>query len=216
VAGLVLIGPPGAGKGTQAKMLEGRLGVAHISSGDLLRSAIRDDSQKGREAKTYMERGELVPDALVMSLIEEELVRQNGHSFLLDGFPRTIGQAEALTGMLSRLESDIDGAVSLRVPAEELIARLGGRRTCRICGAMYHMKFDPPRVGGVCDKCGGELYQRDDDNDDTIRARLVVFQKQTQPVLDYYRKRGKLHDIDGIGTPAEILERVVTALGRPA
>lgn len=213
MAGLVLIGPPGAGKGTQAKMLEGRLGVAHISSGDLLRSAIREDSDKGREAKTYMERGELVPDDLVMSLIEEELVRQNGHGFLLDGFPRTVGQAEALTGMLKRLDRGIDAAVSLRVPAEELIARIGGRRTCRVCGAMYHMKFDPPRNDSICDKCGGELYKRDDDNDDTIRARLSVFHRQTEPVLDYYRERGKLHDVDGLGSPNEILERVVAAIG---
>lgn len=194
-------------------MLEGRLGVAHISSGDLLRSAIREDSDKGREAKTYMERGELVPDDLVMSLIEEELVRQNGHGFLLDGFPRTVGQAEALTGMLKRLDRGIDAAVSLRVPAEELIARIGGRRTCRVCGAMYHMKFDPPRNDSICDKCGGELYKRDDDNDDTIRARLSVFHRQTEPVLDYYRERGKLHDVDGLGSPNEILERVVAAIG---
>ena len=213
MAGLVLIGPPGAGKGTQAKMLKGRLNVVHISSGDLLRESIREESARGREAKTYMERGQLVPDTLVVSLIEEELARENGRGFLLDGFPRTVVQAEALTSMLSKLHRRVDATVSLRVSAEELVARLGGRRTCRVCGAMYHVKFDPPKAAGLCDKCGGELYQRDDDNDDVIRARLKVFERQTQPVLDYYRAKGNLHEVDGMGAPSEVLERVVAALG---
>lgn len=213
MAGLVLIGPPGAGKGTQAKMLQGRLGVAHISSGDLLRAAIRAGSQNGRQAKTYMERGELVPDDVVVSLIEDQLAKDAERGFLLDGFPRTLTQAEALGTMLKRRERCVDAAVSLIVPVEELVARLGGRRTCRLCGAMYHMKFDPPKAPGVCDKCGGELYQRDDDNADTIRARLKVFERQTEPVLDYYRKKGKLREVDGLGSPSEVLDRVVGALG---
>lgn len=213
MTGLVLIGPPGAGKGTQAKMLQGRLGVAHISSGDLLRAAIREGSDKGREAKTFMERGELVPDGIVVSLIEDQLTKDEDRGFLLDGFPRTLTQAEELGSMLKRRQKCVDAAVSLIVPAEELVARIGGRRTCRVCGAMFHMKFDPPKTDRVCDKCGGELYQRDDDNADTIRARLKVFHRQTEPVLDYYRKKGKLREIDGLGSPAEVLDRVVVALG---
>jgi len=213
VAGLVLIGPPGAGKGTQAKMLKGRLGVSHISSGDLLRAAIATDGEPGRSAKQYMERGELVPDSLVVSLIEEELLRQNGRGFLLDGFPRTVTQAETLTDMLDRLHRHVDAAVSLSVPVDELIERLGGRRTCRVCGAMYHARFDPAKVPDVCDKCGGHLYQRDDDKPEVIRARLDVFNRQTEPVLDYYRKEGKLRQVNGLGSPQEVLERVVGALG---
>jgi adenylate kinase len=213
VAGLVLIGPPGAGKGTQARLLESRLGIAHISSGDLLRAAIGEGCSRGREAHEYMERGDLVPDDLVVALIEDELVRENSKGFLLDGFPRTVGQAVALSAMLTRLHRDVDAAVSLLVPVEEVVARLGGRRTCRVCGSMFHMKFDPPKAAGLCDKCGGELYQRDDDNDDTIRARLKVFERQTEPVVDYYKKEGKLREVDGSGPPAQVFERVVAALG---
>jgi adenylate kinase len=212
VAGLVLIGPPGAGKGTQAKMLEERFGVAHISSGDLLRAAIRDGSKRGKEAKAYMDRGELVPDELVVALIEDRLMREDGNGFLLDGFPRTVRQAETLSSMLTRHRRSIDAALSLQVPTEELVTRLGGRRTCRVCGAMYHLRFDPPRVPGRCDRCGGELYQRDDDNEGTIRARLEVFARQTQPVLQYYAQRSKLREVDGCGTPAEVLKRIVAVI----
>jgi adenylate kinase len=212
LSGLVLIGPPGAGKGTQAKMLQARLGVAHISSGDLLRAAIAEDSEKGRRAKEFMDRGDLVPDTLVVALIEERLDREANREFLLDGFPRTVAQAEILAAMLADRHGCISAALSLEVPREELVARLSGRRTCRTCGAMFHLVFDPPKVAGRCDRCGGELYQRDDDNEDTIRARLEVFDRQTQPVLDFYARQGKLRAVQGCGTPAEVLERVVTAI----
>ena len=213
VTGLVLIGPPGAGKGTQAKMLEGRLGVAHISSGDLLRAAVREDSEYARTAQSFMERGELVPDEVVVGLIEGQLLKENGRGFLLDGFPRTVVQAEVLAGMLSRLRRCVDAAIRLMVPVEEVVARLSGRRTCRVCGAMYHIEFDPPKAPGACDKCGGELYQRDDDKPETIRARLEVFRRDTEPVVEYYRAKGKLREVDGLGSPGEVLDRVVAALG---
>jgi len=213
LSGLVLIGPPGAGKGTQAKILQKRLGIDHISSGDLLRAAIATGTSKGRDAKRYMDRGELVPDDLVVSLIEERLIEDAARAFLLDGFPRTVRQAETLADMLARKGRSIDAALSLDVPTDELVARLGGRRTCRTCGAMFHMVFDPPRSPGVCDRCGGELYQREDDNEETIRARLRVFEKQTQPVLEHYAKQGKLRAVDGRGTPSEVSERVVAIIG---
>lgn len=193
-------------------MLEKRLGVAHISSGDLLRAAIAEDSEKGRRAKEFMDRGDLVPDTLVVALIEERLDREADRGFLLDGFPRTVAQAEILAAMLAERRRCISAALSLEVPREELVARLSGRRTCRSCGAMFHLVFDPPKAADRCDRCGGELYQRDDDNEDTIRARLVVFDRQTQPVLDFYGRRGKLRAVQGCGTPAEVLERVVAAI----
>lgn len=190
--------------------------MSHISSGDLLRAAIREGSDKGERAKAYMDRGELVPDDLVVALIEDHLPVENGAGFLLDGFPRTLSQAESLSAMLTRVGRRIGAAVSLQVPDEELVARLGGRRTCRVCGAMFHMRFDPPKVAGRCDRCGGELYRRADDNDGTIRARLEVFARETQPVLDYYARRGELRQIDGQGTPGEVLDRLVDAVGLPS
>ena len=194
-------------------MLQQRLGLEHISSGDLLRAAIATGSSKGQQAKLYMDRGDLVPDDVVVSLIEDKLVHDNGGGFLLDGFPRTVNQAETLATMLGRRGRAIDAALSLDVPTEELVARLGGRRTCRVCGAMFHMAFDPPRIANVCDRCGGELYQRDDDNETTIRERLKVFERQTQPVLEHYAKLGKLRAVDGCGTPAQVAERVVKVIG---
>lgn len=212
MSGLVLIGPPGAGKGTQAKLLQERRGLTHISSGDLLRAAITAGTEKGREAKSYMDRGELVPDTLVIALIDDRLARREGRGFVLDGFPRTVPQAESLGRMLAERPCRIDAAVSIEVPTAELVARLAGRRTCRVCGAMYHLLFDKPSAVGRCDKCGGELYQRDDDNEETIRARLEVFERQTQPVLDYYASQGMLRHVEGRGTPADVLERVIAAI----
>jgi len=206
---LVLIGPPGSGKGTQARLLRERLGARHISSGDLLRDAVRRQTPKGLEAKAYMDRGKLVPDALVVSLIEEQLRAIDGQEFLLDGFPRNLEQAQTLAELLDELELPIDHVISLRVPAEEVVRRLSGRRTCSGCGAMFHTAFLPPKKAGRCDHCGGALVQRDDDREETVRSRLEVFARETEPLLDWYRQRGLLRDVDGSGTPEEVFARIL-------
>ncbi|MGD9762644.1 MAG: adenylate kinase [Candidatus Binatia bacterium] len=210
---IVWLGPPGAGKGTQAKLMHDRTGMAHISTGDLLRSEAAAGSALGRIAKGYMDRGELVPDDVVIGMIDQRLRAQgSGPGFMLDGFPRTVAQAEALTRMLKEQGGDIDHVMSLVVGRDELVRRLSGRRTCRRCGAMYHVAFDPPAEPGVCGHCGGELFQRDDDREDTIHARLDVYDKATAPLIAYYRDRGLLREIDGTGTSDEVLERGMRAL----
>jgi adenylate kinase len=210
VVQIILIGPPGAGKGTQAKLLQERLEVPHISSGDLLRAAVKRKTGAGREAKRYMDRGELVPDAIVVRIVEER-VRQNDcdPGFIIDGFPRNVAQAEVLTQMLATTNKVIDHVVSLTVPREELIKRLSGRRVCRECGAMYHVIFDPPVNSALCNKCNGELYQRDDDQEDTIAARLDVYERETSPVLTYYRRRGLLREVDGVGGATQVFDRIL-------
>jgi adenylate kinase len=211
---IVLLGPPGAGKGTQAKLMQERIGVHHISSGDLLRAAVAARSELGRAAQAYMSRGELVPDALVIDMIEHRL-RQNGFDpgFMLDGFPRTVAQAEALEDRLSGQHMPLQHVISLEVPREELVRRLSGRRTCRQCSAMYHVDLDPPKQAGVCDRCSGELYQRDDDREETIRARLGVYDTATAPLTAFYRGRGLLREVDGTGATEQVLERVLSQLG---
>lgn len=214
---LILLGPPGGGKGTQAKLMKERLSIAHISTGDLLRQAVTDRTELGRTAKDFMDRGELVPDELVIGMIEERIHNPDcGRGFLFDGFPRNVPQAEALAEMLQRRRLSLDQVVSLDVPQEELVKRLTGRRTCRQCGSMCHVVFDPPREEGVCKRCGGELYQRDDDREETIRARLQVYRDQTEPLLDYYRSRGVLHEVDGVGETQEVLERIMSRIGSDA
>jgi adenylate kinase len=210
---IVLLGPPGAGKGTQAKLMHERIGISHISTGDLLRAAIAGGSALGEEAHAYMERGELVPDALVIGMIDDRL-RCNGGTpeFMLDGFPRTVTQAEALEHMLGTSHSPLDHVLSLQVPRQELVLRLSGRRTCRVCGAMYHVVYDPSHRAGVCDRCGGELFQREDDREDTIRARLEVYETATRPLTAFYRARGLLREIDGTGSATEVLERILAQL----
>jgi adenylate kinase len=210
---IVLLGPPGAGKGTQAKLMQEHTGAPHISSGDLLRAAIADGSDLGRAAQTYMHRGELVPDSLVIDMIDQRL-RQNGAdpSFMLDGFPRTVGQAQALESMLAGRRIPLDHVVSLEVPREELVRRLSGRRTCQQCGAMYHLVSDPPRSPAVCDRCGGQLFQRDDDREDTIRARLAVYDQATAPLTAFYRTRNLLREIDGTGGAPQVLARILARL----
>lgn len=203
---MVLLGPPGSGKGTQAKLIEKQWHVAHVSTGDLLRAAIRDQTDCGMTAKQFMDRGELVPDELVIKMIEG---RVGGDGCVLDGFPRNVRQAGALEGLLTARSWRLDHVVSLNVPNEELVRRLGGRRTCRECGAMYHVEFEPPRTEGACDECGGRLYQRDDDRETTIRARLEVYERETAPVRDFYSVRGLLRDIDGVGRTEEIFARIV-------
>jgi len=209
---MILMGPPGAGKGTQAKLLQERFDVPHISSGDLLRVAVRRKTPLGVQAKRFMDRGELVPDDVLLGTIEERLRRNDcATGFLLDGFPRTVAQADALVTMLLSMGTHIDNVTSLIVPRDELVKRLSGRRTCRECGAMYHIIFDPPNNPGICNKCNGELYQRDDDQEDTILARLDVYDSQTAPLLALYRRRGVLHEVDGVGSPDQVFERILTA-----
>jgi adenylate kinase len=207
---MILMGPPGAGKGTQAKLLESYFQARHISSGDLLRVAVKKQTPLGVEAKRYMDRGELVPDEVLLGTIEECLRQDNARQgFILDGFPRTMTQARALCALLQSMGAPVDDVASIRVPRADLVTRLSGRRTCRDCGAMYHLTFDPPRAQGTCDKCGGELYQRDDDREDTILARLDVYDRQTAPVLEKYRERGVLREIDGVGSPQQVFERIL-------
>lgn len=210
---LVLLGPPGAGKGTQARMLCDKLGVPQIASGDLLRAAVRDRSVPGLDAKRLMDRGALVPDEVVEKLIAERLHRPDAASgFILDGFPRTRAQAEALTRMLEG-DGAIDRVIALNVPDQEIIKRISGRRTCRNCGEMYHLVFDPPSNMGHCNKCHGELYQRDDDAEDTVANRLQVYAAATRPLLEYYDAQGLLTRVDGIGRLEEVESRILKALG---
>lgn len=207
---MILVGPPGVGKGTQAKLLEERLDVPHISSGDLLRSAVKTKTPLGRQAKRFMDRGELVPDNILLGAIEERLRRSDcANGFILDGFPRTVAQADALTSMLAGMGTRIDNVTSITVPREELVKRLSGRRTCRDCGAMYHIIYDPPSNPDICNKCNGELYQRDDDQEDTIIARLDVYDRQTAPLLAAYRQRQLLREVDGVGSPGQVFTRIV-------
>jgi adenylate kinase len=212
---LVLLGPPGAGKGTQARMLEKRLGVPQVASGDLLRTAVRKKTALGREAKRYMDKGALVPDDLVLKLIEERLSQPDAASgFILDGFPRTVAQAETLNAMLKTGgPRQLDKVIAIMVPDEEIVKRISGRRTCKNCGAMYHLIYDPPRNQDLCNSCNGELYQRDDDAEDTVRMRLDVYGATMRPLLEYYERAGLLRQIDGIGRPEEIQQRIVEALG---
>ena len=210
---IVLLGPPGAGKGTQAKLMLERTGMVHISTGDLLRAAVATSSTLGRAAKGFMERGELVPDQLVTDMIRDRLSAMGGApSFMLDGFPRTVVQAEALEKMLASRSIPLEHVISLDVPREELVRRLSGRRTCRVCGAMSHVTSDPTRRPGVCDECGGALYQREDDREETIRARLEVYDRATAPLITFYRGRGLLREVDGTGPTTDVLDRVMARL----
>jgi adenylate kinase len=210
---LILLGPPGAGKGTQAKRLVDKYGIPQLSTGDMLRAAVKDGTQLGKEAKTFMDAGKLVPDSVVIGLIEERIQKDDcKKGFMLDGFPRTVAQADALKAILDKMGIAIDHVVSIEVANEELVGRLTGRRTCRACGAGYHVAFDPPKQAGVCDKCGGELYQRDDDKEETIRNRLTVYGDQTAPLIAYYTQAKLLRPIAGTGSIDEIFNRIVGAL----
>jgi adenylate kinase len=211
---LILLGPPGSGKGTQAKKMVERYHIPQISTGDILRAALKEKTRLGLEAKQYMDQGRLVPDEVVVGIVRDRLKAPDCRGgFILDGFPRTVPQAEALGVTLQTMKRGIDHVISIEVDKEELLKRLGGRRTCRSCGAMYHLMFDPPKKEGVCDKCGGELYQRDDDHEKTIRARLKVYDEQTAPLIAYYRGKGLLHSIDGVGEVGEIFQKIVKAIG---
>ena len=213
-ARVVLLGPPGAGKGTQAKLLQERFAACQISTGDILRKAVANQTALGKEAAQYIDRGALVPDDVIVRLVAERLKEKDCEpGFILDGFPRTIPQAESLDAILKQMKLSLNGVLSMQVPRAVIIERLAGRRSCKNCGALAHMVFSPPRQNGVCDHCGGELYQRHDDQEETVANRLNVYEKQTSPLIDYYRQRNLLREIDGMGPVDEIGARVMRALG---
>jgi adenylate kinase len=211
---IILIGPPGAGKGTQAKRMIDRLGVPQISTGDMFRAAVKDGTPMGKKAKEYMDKGALVPDEVVIGVVNERFGKPDcKKGFILDGFPRTQEQAKALDGLLKKLGTKLDHVVVIEVPDDFLVDRLTGRRTCRGCNYMHHIKYDPPKKPGVCDKCGGELYQRDDDKEETIRQRLKTYHDQTSPLIKYYSTQGVVRKIDGTLSMEQVQNAIKTAIG---
>jgi len=213
MTGIIMLGPPGAGKGTQAKKLSASFGIPQISTGDMLREAVKKGTDLGRLAKSYMDAGGLVPDEVVIGIVRERLAASDcDRGFILDGFPRTIPQAEALDQVTRDLGRPIGRVVSLEVEEKDLVERLCGRRTCTACGAMFHVRFNPPRKDGVCDACGGTLVQRDDDREETIRARLAKYREATAPLIDYYRKAGTLRSVPAAGEIDAIYGAIVRAI----
>jgi adenylate kinase len=210
---LILLGPPGAGKGTQAQMIVERYHIPQVSTGDILRKAVKEGTPLGKKTKAFMDQGQLVPDEVVIGIIDERLRTSDCNSgFILDGFPRTIAQAEALQSILTKMGKSIDHVINIEVDTEELVRRLTGRRTCKNCGAMFHILFHPPKVEGICDRCGGTLYQREDDKEKTIRIRLNEYQRQTAPLIQYYQLKKYLRSIQGVDGQEEIFERIVRLL----
>src|SRR3954453_17768580 len=205
VVNVVLMGPPGAGKGTQAGTVASLVGVTHVASGDLLRELVKQDSDRAREIKAFMDRGELVPDELTLAVVMDRLGQPDAaNGFILDGFPRTVAQAEALDEQLASTGRTIERVINLVVPQDVLLARLSGRWLCRNCHTSYHAVFSPPKVAGVCDRCGGPLYQREDDTIETARHRLDVYERDTMPVLEYYGRTHELVDVPGDGSMSEV------------
>ncbi len=210
---MILIGPPGAGKGTQAKRLIDRLKVSQISTGDMFRASVAEGSPMGLKAKEYMDKGQLIPDDVVIGVVKERLSKPDCKGgFILDGFPRTIEQAKALDKILDEIGA-LDHVVVIEVPDEYLVERLTGRRTCKGCNYMHHIKFDPPKKDGVCDKCGSNLYQRDDDKEVTIRGRLKTYHNQTSPLIDYYSGKGIVRKIGGTGSMEVVEGAIAKAIG---
>jgi len=210
---LILLGPPGAGKGTQAQRMVERYLFPQISTGDILRTAVKEGTPLGVKAKEFMDQGQLVPDEIVIGIIEERLKAKDcDPGFILDGFPRTIPQAEALQPILTKIGKKIDHVISIEVDPEELVRRLTGRRTCKNCGSMFHLHFQPPKKEGSCDRCGGTLYQRADDKEEIIRTRLKEYEKQTAPLIQYYQGKKTLRSIQGVGGPDQIFDQIIRLL----
>ena len=212
---VVLVGPPGAGKGTQAQFLASHLSIPKISTGDIFRDNVSHGTALGRRAQKYMERGDLVPDEVTIAMVTDRLADDDTQAgFLLDGFPRNLPQAETLKKMLASWDTKLDVVLELVVDDDEVVRRLSGRRGCRRCGRIWHVVFDPPVVAGICDDCGGELFQRDDDREETIRHRLEVYQQQTTPLVSFYADEGTLLGLDATGPVDEITDRALNALRR--
>ncbi|MFC1970337.1 adenylate kinase [Chloroflexota bacterium] len=210
---IILLGAPGAGKGTQAVMLIEKLKLVQVASGDLFRQALQQETELGLKAKAYMEKGQLAPNEITIQMVLERLAAPDcANGAILDGFPRNTGQAEALDKTMAQESKTIDKVVYIKVAQEELIKRLGGRWICRNCQAPYHATDSPPKVSGKCDRCGGELYQRPDDNVETVKKRLVVYFEETSPLIDYYKQAGKLVEVNGEGGAAEVNQKILTAL----
>ncbi len=210
---LIFIGPPGAGKGTQAAKFSDTYKILHLSTGDILRANRKRGTELGLEAQFYMDTGELVPDDLVLKMVAAEFEKPDiKNGFVLDGFPRTAPQASALDKFLIQVNYKLDHVLVLDVPVEELVARLTARRTCRTCGMSYHLIFNPPKVPGICDFDGGELYQRQDDTEATVRNRLGVYERETRPLINYYAEQGLIRRVNGVGTVTEVFQRLQAAL----
>ena len=211
---IIMLGAPGAGKGTQAMKIAEKYQIPHISTGDIFRANIKEGTELGKKAKSYMDQGQLVPDELTLELIMDRFQNPDcANGYVLDGFPRTIPQAEALTEALAKKGETIDYAINVEVPDENIINRMGGRRACLACGSTYHIVYAPTRVEGICDRCGEKLVLRDDDKPETVKNRLNVYHNQTQPLIDYYSKQGKLAEVDGTQSMEDVFNAIVKILG---
>lgn len=211
---IVMLGAPGAGKGTQAKMIAEKYSIPHVSTGDIFRANIKNGTDLGKEAKTYMDKGELVPDELTVRILLDRVAQEDcKNGYVLDGFPRTIPQAEVLDAELTKLNEKIDFAINVEVPDENIIKRMSGRRACVTCGATYHIEHVPPKKEGVCDKCGSELILRDDDKEETVKNRLNVYHEQTQPLIDFYSNKGVLKEVDGTVDMMDVFTEITKILG---
>ncbi|MCP9210041.1 adenylate kinase [Streptomyces cucumeris] len=215
---IVLVGPPGAGKGTQAAYLAENLSIPHISTGDLFRANISQGTPLGKQAQEYMRAGQLVPDEVTIGMAEDRMNQADAAGgFLLDGFPRNLAQAEALDGFLREHDLSVDAVLDLEVPEDEVVKRIAGRRTCRNDSAhTFHVEYKKPQAEGVCDECGGELYQREDDSEETVRKRLEVYHRETEPIIDYYKSKGLVVTISALGKVNEVTQRAMDALAAKA
>ncbi|MBS7303134.1 MAG: adenylate kinase [Lachnospiraceae bacterium] len=210
---IIMLGAPGAGKGTQAKMIAKEYGIPHISTGDIFRANIKEGTELGKEAKKYMDAGQLVPDELTVKILLDRVAKDDcKNGYVLDGFPRTIPQAEVLDEALTKLGDRIDFAIDVDVPDENIVRRMGGRRACVTCGATYHIEHVPPKKEGICDTCGSELILRDDDKPETVSNRLKVYHEQTQPLIDFYSKKGVLKSVDGTVDMMDVFAAIKTIL----